>query len=107
MQITVDATETGAAVLTVEGELDMATSDRLRAAAENALREGCRHLVLDLAQVSFIDSTGVGALVAIRKLAIDREAALTLRDPSPPARRILELSTLVDVFTVETSDPPA
>lgn len=107
MQITVDATGPGAVELVVEGELDMATSDRLRAAGETALREGARHLVLDLAQVSFIDSTGVGALVAIRKLAIDHEAALTLRDPSQPARRILELSTLVEVFTVETSGPPA
>jgi anti-anti-sigma factor len=107
MQVTVGPTETGVVVLTVEGALDMATSDRLRAVAENALREGARHLVLDLAGVGFIDSTGVGALVAIRNLAIDHEAELSLRDPSQPARRILELSTLVEVFTVETSAPPA
>jgi anti-sigma B factor antagonist len=107
MQVTVGAIEAGAVVLAVEGELDMATSDRLRVVAEDALREGARHLVLDLAGVDFIDSTGVGALVAIRKFAMDREAALTLRDPSQPARRILELSTLVDVFTVETSGPAA
>jgi anti-anti-sigma factor len=106
MQVAVGATETGAVLLTVEGVLDMATSDRLRAVAEKALREGARDLVLDLAGVGFIDSTGVGALVAVRNLAIDREAALTLRDPSRPARRILELSTLVDVFTVEMSVPP-
>ena len=107
MQITVDATGPGAVDVVVEGELDIATSPRLRGVTEEALREGARHLVLDLARVSFIDSTGVGALVAIRKLAIEHEAALTLRDPSQPARRILELSTLVEVFTVETSGPPA
>ena len=107
MQITVDATGPGVVELVVEGELDIATSDRLRGVTEGTLREGARHLVLDLARVSFIDSTGVGALVAIRKLAIDHEAALTLRDPSQAARRILELSTLVEVFTVETSGPPA
>ena len=107
MQITVGATDAGAVELVVEGELDMATSGRLRAAADAALREDARHLVLDLAGVSFIDSTGVGALVAIRNLAMDRETALTLRDPSRPARRILELSTLVEVFTVETSGPSA
>jgi anti-sigma B factor antagonist len=107
MQITVDGAEEGEIVLDVDGALDLATSDRLRAVADNALRDGTRHLVLDLAEVDFIDSTGVGALVAIRNLAIERAVTLTLRDPSEPARRILELSTLVEVFTVETSGPPA
>ncbi|WP_258534445.1 STAS domain-containing protein [Streptomyces sp. PT12] len=55
-------------VLRVVGELDIATSPTVRQHVHDAVAEGRRHLVLDLSEVLFCDSSGVGVLVAARRL---------------------------------------
>ncbi|RKN41678.1 STAS domain-containing protein [Streptomyces hoynatensis] len=55
-------------VLSVVGELDLATSPAVRQHVHEAVAEGRKRLVLDLAQVRFCDSTGVGVLIAARRL---------------------------------------
>ena len=57
-------------------------------------------LTLDLADVGFIDSTGLGMLVAIRNQCLERNIALLLQRPSPTVRRLLQISTLDTVFTI-------
>jgi anti-sigma B factor antagonist len=56
------------AVLRVVGELDLATSPSLRQHVHDAVADGRRLLVLDLSEVLFCDSSGVGVLVAARRL---------------------------------------
>ncbi len=53
----------GAAVVTVAGELDMSTAPVLEAALESGVDRGAGHIVVDLDSVSFIDSTGIRAIV--------------------------------------------
>ncbi|WP_049578888.1 STAS domain-containing protein [Streptomyces sp. SBT349] len=55
-------------VLRVVGELDIATSPGVRQRVHDAVADGRRHLVLDLSEVLFCDSSGVGVLVAARRL---------------------------------------
>lgn len=55
-------------VLRVSGELDLVTSPRVRQRVHDAVAEGRRHLVLDLSAVRFCDSSGVGVLIAARRL---------------------------------------
>ena len=50
-------------VLSVAGAVDVYTSPRLREALSQAIDAGCTDLVVDLDQVSFLDSTGLGVLV--------------------------------------------
>ena len=52
-----------AAVLTVAGELDIAAAPRLRSAVGNLMGQGIRHLEVDLEGCTFIDSSGMGALL--------------------------------------------
>ena len=59
---TFQRTEDGA-VLTVSGELDIATAPRVRAAVADLLGQGVRHVEVDLTDCTFIDSTGMGALL--------------------------------------------
>ena len=54
---------TDSAVLTVVGELDIATAPRLRAAVGDLMGQGVRHLEMDLEGCTFIDSTGMGAML--------------------------------------------
>jgi anti-anti-sigma factor len=56
------------AVLHVTGEMDLGTSPMLRQRVHEAVAEGRRSLVLDLSGVVFCDSSGVGVLVATRRL---------------------------------------
>ncbi|KFF94946.1 STAS domain-containing protein [Streptomyces europaeiscabiei] len=56
------------AVLHVSGEMDLVTSPLLRQRVHEAVADGRRSLVLDLSGVVFCDSTGVGVLVATRRL---------------------------------------
>lgn len=56
--------EGGSRTLQLVGELDIATVDVFRRGVENA-REGAARLVLDMAKLSFVDSTGVGGLLNV------------------------------------------
>ncbi|MDQ0991485.1 anti-sigma B factor antagonist [Streptomyces sp. V3I7] len=58
----------GWAVLRVSGELDLMTSPTLRQRVHDAVAEGQHSLVLDLDAVFFCDSSGVGVLIATRRL---------------------------------------
>jgi anti-anti-sigma factor len=58
----------GWAVVRVSGEMDLATSPALRQQVHDAVADGRHSLVLDLSQVLFCDSSGVGVLIAARRL---------------------------------------
>jgi anti-sigma B factor antagonist len=76
------------------GELDMATAPALRTALEAAANLSVERLVVTLRDVSFLDSTGLGALVHGWRLASEKGVTLTVREPSPTVRRILDITGL-------------
>jgi anti-anti-sigma factor len=61
---------------------------------------GERNIEVDLSQATFIDSCGLGALIALHKSAATREGKLTLLKPRPPILKILELTRLDTVFDI-------
>ena len=104
MLITIVHTQPGCVELAVSGELDMAAADELLHTATAALADHARHnLILDLSEVTFIDSTGLGALVAIRNTTQDRAVTLHLRDATPPVRRLMTITNLDTAFNLSTS----
>lgn len=75
----------------VVGEIDLATAPELRHAFDLALAAGVRELDLDLTEVEFIDSSGLGAILrACRHL--EGSGRVRLIGPLPHVRRMLELS---------------
>lgn len=66
------------AVLRVSGELDLMTSPVLRQRVHDAVAEGHHSLVVDLSEVFFCDSSGVGVLVAARRLIRSCQGRLRL-----------------------------
>lgn len=88
-------------VLVVSGELDIATVDELSAAARTALETTASTLVLDFGGVTFVDSTGLGALVRLRKEAEQRGLRLRLEGVRPEVRRVLDLTGLSEIFPDE------
>jgi anti-anti-sigma factor len=81
------------------GELDMAAAFQLETTVEPLLDSGdADSLVLDLAEVRFIDSAGIGALLSIRERAQGRGLEFAIGQASDPVRRMLELTGVSDVL---------
>jgi anti-anti-sigma factor len=99
MRVEIQSNE-GAATLAVSGELDVATCAELREAGEKAAQENTS-LRLDLRDVTFIDSSGIGALIAIRNAADAAGVPVVFANPSPKVLSVLEITRLIDVFTIE------
>ncbi|WP_340378076.1 STAS domain-containing protein [Streptomyces sp. SS7] len=72
----------GWAVLHVSGELDLVTSPVLRQRVHEEVAEGRHRLVLDLSDVYFCDSSGVGVLIAARRLIRSCRGGLRLILPA-------------------------
>jgi anti-sigma B factor antagonist len=71
------------------GELDLATADELTAAIEGVVESGFADIVLDLRQLSFIDSTGLRLIIA---QAARADARVRIIDGVRPVARLFDLS---------------
>lgn len=88
-------------VVTVSGELDLETGPQLRDALAGILNRADA-VLLDLTGVTFVDSTGLQALVATRRRARLSDKAFRLRITAGTAvDRILTLTGLTDAFDIE------
>ncbi len=98
----------GVAVVKVIGDLDVFTSGEFR---EGLLRvisdESERSLVVNLAGVSFIDSTGTGVLVGVWHRVRATNGLLAVAAPSRQARGILEMTGLARTFPVYETESEA
>ncbi|HEY3673831.1 MAG TPA: STAS domain-containing protein [Acidimicrobiia bacterium] len=74
-------------VLHVKGEIDLVTAPQLRA----SLLELAGNVVVDLTDVAFLDSTGIGVLVVARNRFMVDGGGLTLRRPNDVITRTLEI----------------
>jgi anti-sigma B factor antagonist len=81
----------------VSGEIDLATSSRLQLDLAG-LDERRQTVILDLAAVKFLDSTGLRALWTIRQQMASAGGALLIRSPSEAVMRVLKLTRLDRVF---------
>ncbi|MCX2968269.1 STAS domain-containing protein [Streptomyces sp. TRM70308] len=86
MSLTVVEEERGEwTVLRVSGELDLVTSPAIRHHVHDAVADGRLHVVLDLSRVLFCDSSGVGVLIAARRLMHACSGSLRLILPAQGA----------------------
>ena len=86
----------GGIVIEVRGDIDTSNADDLRRALLDAVSARPNRVVVDLRYVTFIDSTGTGALAAGYNAARSRGVHFTLRDPTPFAARQLQVLGLHD-----------
>ena len=107
MQITHEILESGemgrSAVISLEGEVDMHESPRLREALLNAIAARPQLVVLDLEDVTFIDSSGVATLVEAMKLAKAADLQLVLAGMNDKVRDVFALARLDKFFRLAAS----
>lgn len=92
-----------AVVAKVVGEVDVYTAPRLKDKLLQLERDGIHHVAVDLAEVGFIDSVGLGVLIGGLRRARAGGGTVVLAGPNPRIRRILDITGLSSAFTV-TSD---
>ena len=77
------------------------TSPRLRRQLDDAVDAGARDVRVDLSLVGFMDSSGLGALMAVQHRLQACDGRITIVGAAPPVRRILEITALDEVFVLE------
>ncbi len=92
--------ETSGDTLRVFGvkELGAANANAFRDWVRDGFTNGEKHIEVDLSQATFLDSCGLGALVALHKTARRRQGTLRLRNPQPQVQQILGLTRLDKIF---------
>ncbi len=100
--LTVDATaEPGTVVLTLRGELDPHTAPIFDDHVRRALDAGATTVIVDLAALSFIDSSGLRSVIGAHKTLEERGGTLVLRSPRSTTQRLLDVTGLTELLTVE------
>jgi anti-sigma B factor antagonist len=100
LQIT-ERTAGNVTILTLVGSLTYDEGTRmLRQVVTSSVAAGARSFLLDLEQITYLDSGGVGLLVAMFRHVTRRGGQLKLLRPSPPARRVLGITHLTGVFDI-------
>lgn len=87
-------------IASVVGEVDVYTAPRLKDKLLQLERDGIHNIVVDLTQVGFIDSVGLGVLIGGLRRARAGGGTLVLAGPNPRIRRILDITGLSSAFTV-------
>lgn len=92
-----EACEDGTTVLSIAGEVDLAVAEDFIGVAQTCLEQS-KGIGLDLGRVTFMDSSGLGVLVRLRKEATQQSKSFALVNVSPSVERLLEVTGLDSVF---------
>jgi anti-sigma B factor antagonist len=85
------------ATIVAQGEMDLSSRRQLQDELSRLVGEGASGIEIDMSQVTFIDSAGLGALLEVRRLG----AALRIKDPSERVRRVLDMVLVQGVEGIE------
>jgi anti-sigma B factor antagonist len=90
-------------VIEIHGELDAYTTPQLRKALETTLERASKRIVVGLGPTTFIDSTGLGAMVAASRRAATLGGELVIDSPRPAVLRILKITGLSLSIPIENA----
>jgi anti-anti-sigma factor len=89
-------------VVTPAGDIDLDTAPRLRQTLQDVIGSAdVQRIDVDMRNVTFLDSTGIGIFVAAHKAAAEKGASLALRQPGPMVRMVLELTNLLPMLVAD------
>jgi anti-sigma B factor antagonist len=97
----------GVAVIALSGEVDVYTSPRLKQEMVDLLNKGTVKLVVDLSDVKYLDSTGLGVLIGGLKRARERDGDLRLVCDNLRILRIFEITGLTKIFDIHRTEAEA
>ena len=80
------------------GEMDIANAHRLLETVETLCAGGAEEVLLDLRELTFVDSTGLRTLAECQRRCAEHGCAFALTPGPPPVQRVFEVAGLLDVF---------
>jgi anti-sigma B factor antagonist len=98
--IDVQTADDGTQIFVLHGSLDIATTPAVRAALLDAADRGQHEIVIDVTDLEFLDSTGLGALIGAHKRAKDNGGSVQLVVAEGQILRLLRITGLLAVFPV-------
>jgi anti-sigma B factor antagonist len=104
LRASVERSAGGAVVVSLAGELDLATAERLRARLTDLVQSDPPpvRMVLDLAALDFVDASGISVLIGAQRALATRGGRLVLRSPSRMVRRVVQVLDLETVLPLES-----
>lgn len=93
-------------VVKVTGEIDLSTADSVADQFNELMETGARHLVADLDEVTFMDSTALAILVHVHNRVRQQEGDLVVVCREGPAKKLLAATGLHRELNVRDSAPP-
>jgi len=90
-------------VIALSGEVDLYTAPEFKQQLIDAVAEGARHVVVDLSETTFIDSTTLGVLVGGVRRLHENDGDLSLVCSDRNINKIFEITGLDKVFTIASS----
>lgn len=96
--IDISTTDTGVDVVRLSGRLNMASAPDLATLVGDRVRDGHTRIVVDMSGVEFMDSSGLGVLVACLKQTREAGGDLRLAAPSPQVSTVLDLTNLSTIM---------
>ena len=100
MEYKVKSLSDGVAVVHLAGRLNMVTAQRLRDVVAASVAEGNNRIVVELSELVFIDSSGLGALISGLKAARQVGGDLRIAAPNEQVRLVLKLTNMERVLSV-------
>ena len=100
-------TEGETTVVSLDGRLDLATGANLKEEVIKICEKGASKVHLNLQNVDFINSSGLGALVSVMKQVRLKKGRLTLSNLAPYVREIFEITQLANVFDIHETQQEA
>jgi len=96
-----------AVTLSLQGEFTFSARKAFFEAVERAYTTGCRHLILNLEEVRFVDSAALGILVVIQNRCNLDHRQLSLVKPQPYVREIFKLANLDELIPIYATEEAA
>lgn len=97
----------GGTVVHLEGEIDLNRSPTFHEALVELCREEPQRMVVNLSDVEYIDSSGIGSLVDIHRRLKREDRRLILVAPSERVASVLEITNLDQFFTIVSGEQEA
>lgn len=91
----------------IQGEIDVYTSPKVKEVINDLIEKENYFLVINLEQVRYIDSTGLGVLIGALKKVREKEGNISLICTNPQIKKIFNITGLIKIFNITKSEEEA
>ena len=88
-------------LIEVKGDLDIYSEDEFRSFIEKEIEGADKDMVIDIKDLDYLDSTGLGLFMKIYKIAKEKDKTVSIINPKENILKLFKITNLTDVFNME------